>query len=151
MSSGWLLFAQGDHVAEHHVEPELWVTGMFTVLLVAMIAALAFEEKLHAKKSIIVGSFAGLCLLLATMLELLPFGTHHSIGGDAAGFRELVIESFLQGAGDELSDEIGPNDGQNRGQDRVGHDDLRANVTRWPCEDVGGSTKGCYQRVLPVM
>jgi Na+/H+ antiporter NhaD/arsenite permease-like protein len=74
MAGGSLLLAL-ESTAEsggHHVAP--WVTGLFTLLLVAMVAALAFEEKLHAKKSIIVGTFAGLCLLLATMLHLLKFG-----------------------------------------------------------------------------
>ena len=76
MSSGWLLLAQGAETitehTEHHVQP--WVTGLFAILLVAMITTLAFEEKIHAKKSIIVGSVAGLCLLLATMLHLISFG-----------------------------------------------------------------------------
>jgi Na+/H+ antiporter NhaD/arsenite permease-like protein len=56
----------------HHVPG--WVTALFGLLLAAMIAALAFEEKLHAKKSIIVGAFAGLCLIVATLLHLLAFG-----------------------------------------------------------------------------
>ena len=61
-----------------------WITAVFALLLVAMIAALALEEKIHAKKSIIVGAFAGVCLILATVLDatvlngmvlkLLPFG-----------------------------------------------------------------------------
>ena len=57
----------------HHAVPG-WVTAMFTLILVAMIAALAFEEKIHAKKSIIVGAFAGICLIIATLLDLLSFG-----------------------------------------------------------------------------
>ncbi len=65
-----LSLAQAD--AEHAVSG--WVTGLFAVLLVAMIAALALEEKIHAKKSIIVGTFAGICLILATILKLLHFG-----------------------------------------------------------------------------
>lgn len=74
MTSGWFLFASESAAAggEHHVEP--WVTGLFAFLLAAMIASLAFEEKIHAKKSIIVGTFAGLCLLLGTVLNLLSFG-----------------------------------------------------------------------------
>jgi len=61
-----------------------WETALFGLILVAMIAALALEEKIHAKKSIIVGSFAGLCLILATVLKLLSFGpvelpNHHLI------------------------------------------------------------------------
>lgn len=51
-----------------------WQTAVFGLILVAMIAALALEEKLHARKSIIVGFFAGLCLILATLMELLSFG-----------------------------------------------------------------------------
>ncbi len=49
------------------------VTALFAALLVAMITCLALEEKLHAKKSVIVGSFAVVCLLLGGWLELLPF------------------------------------------------------------------------------
>lgn len=61
-----------------------WETALFGLILVAMIASLALEEKIHAKKSIIVGSFAGLCLILATVLDLLSFGpvelpNHHKI------------------------------------------------------------------------
>ncbi len=60
---------------EHDVPT--WVTVMFAMILALMIAALAFEEKLHAKKSMIVGAFAGICLLLATLLDLLTFGKIH--------------------------------------------------------------------------
>jgi len=75
-----LSLAQAD--AEHPVSG--WVTALFAMLLVAMIASLALEEKLHAKKSIIVGTFAGICLILATILKLLHFGMvelpdHHQI------------------------------------------------------------------------
>ncbi len=58
--------------AAHNVPA--WETALFGLILVAMIAALALEEKIHAKKSIIVGSFAGLCLILATLMKLLKFG-----------------------------------------------------------------------------
>jgi len=57
-----------------------WVTFLFSFLLLAMVAALAFEEKLHARKSIIVGTFAGGCLILETVIgwwlgeRLVPFG-----------------------------------------------------------------------------
>ncbi len=50
------------------------VTLFFSGLLVAMILALAMEEKLHAKKSIIVGTFAIACLLIASGLGIIPFG-----------------------------------------------------------------------------
>ena len=46
------------------------VTLLFGLLLVGMIGALAFEEKLHAKKSLIVGSFAIICLVLGEILGL---------------------------------------------------------------------------------
>ncbi len=62
--------------AEHAVP--LGVTALFAALLCALILCLALEEKLHAKKSIIVGCFAVVSLLLATYLGgpdgLLPFG-----------------------------------------------------------------------------
>ncbi len=59
----------------------LAVTLLFTGLLVAMIVALALEEKLHAKKSVIVGVFAVICLLLGSALGLLPFGDVTLPGG----------------------------------------------------------------------
>lgn len=40
------------------VQVPLGVTLLFMALLVAMILCLALEEKLHAKKSVIVGLFA---------------------------------------------------------------------------------------------
>ena len=52
---------------------DLGVTLVFTGLLVAMILGLAFEEKIHAKKSVIVGLFAVISLLLGTAFHLLPF------------------------------------------------------------------------------
>jgi hypothetical protein len=58
--------------AIHHVPAE--VTLLFTSLLVALIVSLAFEEKLHAKKSLIVGVFSVVCLLLGAYFNLLPFG-----------------------------------------------------------------------------
>lgn len=58
--------------AAAHAVPA-WVTALFAVLLVAMIGALAFEERLHARKSIISGTFATLALLLGSGLDILPF------------------------------------------------------------------------------
>ncbi|MBI1373548.1 MAG: hypothetical protein GC159_12535 [Phycisphaera sp.] len=68
---------QAMHAAEpHHVAG--WVTALFAFLLVAMIACLALEEKLHAKKSVIVGLYAVVCLILGGVLGLLPFyDVHH--------------------------------------------------------------------------
>ncbi|MCA9026971.1 MAG: hypothetical protein KDA86_17320 [Planctomycetaceae bacterium] len=77
MSSLTLFAAEVAHDTPHVAG---WITGLFAFLLAAMIAALAFEEKLHARKSIIVGTFAGVCLILETMIgyfigqRLVPFG-----------------------------------------------------------------------------
>jgi len=48
-------------------------TAVFACLLVALITCLALEEKLHAKKSVIVGTFAIICLLLGAIRGILPF------------------------------------------------------------------------------
>ena len=49
------------------------VTIVFCLLLVGLITCLALEEQLHAKKSIIAGAFAVVCLLLGTLTGILPF------------------------------------------------------------------------------
>jgi Na+/H+ antiporter NhaD/arsenite permease-like protein len=59
------------------------VTLLFAALLVAMILCLAFEEKLHAKKSVIVGCFAVALLLLGGLFGLLPFSAMDLHVGDA--------------------------------------------------------------------
>ena len=48
----------------------------FATLLVGMILCLAFEEKLHAKKSLIVGLFAVATLLAGAVLLPLPYGPY---------------------------------------------------------------------------
>ena len=60
------------------------VTILFSLLLVGLIACLALEEKLHAKKSVIAGTFAIICLLLGTVCGILPF-------------EEVVVGSHLPG------------------------------------------------------
>lgn len=72
MTHGFLQHLTLASDATAHVQP--WVTGLFGFILAAMILALALEETIHARKSIIVGSFAGLCLILATVMNLLTFG-----------------------------------------------------------------------------
>jgi len=64
-------------------EVSIGVTLFFAVLLVAMILCLALEEKLHAKKSVIVGAFAVVTLLLGGLLGLLPFSAMDLHVGDA--------------------------------------------------------------------
>ncbi len=56
----------------HHVSQGTTIT--FAIILVLMILSLAFEEKIHAKKSFIVGFFAAVCLLLGGFMGILPFG-----------------------------------------------------------------------------
>ena len=56
----------------HAVNPE--TTALFACLLVALIVCLALEEKLHAKKSVIAGIAAIICLLCGTIFGILPFG-----------------------------------------------------------------------------
>jgi len=64
-----------EHAAHAAVdEVGLGTTLFFTALLVSLILCLAFEEKLHAKKSVIVGLFATVCLFLGGAMDLLPFG-----------------------------------------------------------------------------
>ena len=66
--------------AAHPAEVSLGVTLFFAMILVAMILSLALEEKLHAKKSLIVGLFAIVSLLLGAVLLPLPYGPY-LIGG----------------------------------------------------------------------
>jgi len=65
------LLAASDHGAQA-VEP--WSTYLFTGLLGAMVVCLALEEKIHAKKSVIVGVTAVVALLLGAFTGILPFG-----------------------------------------------------------------------------
>jgi len=56
------------------------VTILFAILLVVMILSLAFEEKIHAKKSVIVGWFAVITLLLAAVFGLVHPQTVQILG-----------------------------------------------------------------------
>ncbi len=67
------------------------VTLLFVGLLVALILCLALEEKIHAKKSIIAGVFAIVCLFCGAVFGILPFdqivvGSHYAVehGGVSA-------------------------------------------------------------------
>jgi Na+/H+ antiporter NhaD/arsenite permease-like protein len=67
-----------------HAAPEVsgGITVLFAGILVALIASLALEEKIHAKKSLIVGVYAVVCLVLGAALLPLPYGPY-LIGGHA--------------------------------------------------------------------
>ena len=75
-----ILMALPVQEAAHPAEVSLGVTLFFAMILVAMILSLALEEKLHAKKSLIVGLFAIVSLLLGAVLLPLPYGPY-LIGG----------------------------------------------------------------------
>ncbi len=77
--------------AQAHDVP-LSVTLLFAALLVGLIVCLALEEKLHAKKSLIAGAFALVGLLLASALDLLPFGPLVNVFGES-----LLIPAYVQG------------------------------------------------------
>ncbi len=61
-------------------EVSLGTTLFFTLILVGLIVCLALEEKIHAKKSLIVACFAVLSLFLGAVMLDLPYGPY-SIGG----------------------------------------------------------------------
>ncbi len=65
-----LLLAAGDPA--HEILP-LGIRLLFAALLVGLITSLALEEKLHAKKSVIAGLFAVVCLLAGAVCGILPF------------------------------------------------------------------------------
>ncbi len=72
------MLIQASHPATHQIP--LPTTILFGGILVALIVCLAMEEKLHAKKSLIVGLFAAFCLVLGDILLPLPLGPY-DIGG----------------------------------------------------------------------
>jgi len=68
-----IILAAADGGTPHH-EVAASTTYLFAGILVAMIICLALEEKIHAKKSLIVGLFAVGSLILSGFYGLLPFG-----------------------------------------------------------------------------
>lgn len=80
-----LLLAESGHGVS------LGVTLFFLVLLVGLISCLALEERLHAKKSVIAGLFAVVCLLLGTVFHILPF--EHIV----VGSHEMVPTTEIRG------------------------------------------------------
>ena len=75
-----------EHVA---AEVPMSITLLFAGLLVALIVSLALEEKLHAKKSLIVGLFAIVALLLGAVLLQLPYSPY-LIGG-----HEMIMPVYI--------------------------------------------------------
>ena len=75
-----LLFAAA--AGHHGHQVSTGVTVLFACLLVGMIALLALEEKIHAKKSVITGGFAVVCLFLGAVCGILPFGQIVNVFGE---------------------------------------------------------------------
>lgn len=66
----------------HEHAPSTAVTLLFTFLLAATILALALEEKIHAKKSVITAVAALVTLLLGDAFHLLPLGPMVNVFGE---------------------------------------------------------------------
>ena len=84
-----MMIAAAGHPA---AEVASWITYMFTGLLGAMVLCLALEEKIHAKKSVIVGVTAVVALLLGAFTGILPFGAVHLPNG-----HEMKLPVFIPG------------------------------------------------------
>ena len=71
-----LVFHTKDHdqLAMHGRAYAFGVTLLFSFVLAGLIASLALEEKIHAKKSVIAASFAVVALILGARFHILPFG-----------------------------------------------------------------------------
>jgi len=78
--------------SDHSVSPG--VTYLFFGVLVCMILCLALEEKIHAKKSVIVGVFSIIALFLAAWFQLLPF---EDVGSLMIGGHKISMPVYIPG------------------------------------------------------
>jgi len=76
MISTLLLLSQTHDAELAPPDVPIATTLFFAAILVAVIVCLALEEKLHAKKSLIVAVFASICLFLGSIMLDLPFGPY---------------------------------------------------------------------------
>lgn len=74
----------------HHVP--MSTTLIFGALLLGMIASLALEEKIHAKKSLIVGVFAIITLFAGIALHVVPGGADVTVHGET-----LTLPIYIPG------------------------------------------------------
>ena len=79
-----------------HAHVSTSVQVLFALLLVGLIVCLALEEKIHAKKSVISGVFAVICLLLGAFCGILPFGKVVVGSQDVAQTEHLAGELTLK-------------------------------------------------------
>jgi Na+/H+ antiporter NhaD/arsenite permease-like protein len=125
------------------------VTLLFSMLLVGLIACLALEEKIHAKKSIIAGSFAAICLLLGTFCGILSFeeivvGSHEIVAESGHVEIEFSDPVKIEYSGSEPETavshlEIGDAE-ESETSSGAGHAD-------WPEQTKGESTSGAHSEV----
>ena len=87
-----ITFPQVLAVSSHSVSPG--VTYLFFGLLVCMILCLALEEKIHAKKSVIVGLFSIVALFLGAWFHLLPF---EDVGNLVIGGHKISLPVYIPG------------------------------------------------------
>ncbi len=105
------------------------ITLLFSLLLVGLIACLALEEKIHAKKSIIAGSFAVVCLLAGTLCGVLSFedivvGSHEircPSGSIEVDFANPVEIEYQDNASVETTQHFAIVEGDGDAGDEQGH------------------------------
>ena len=78
-----------------HIEP--YVTFIFLGILVAMVATLALEEKIHAKKSMITGFYAVISLLCGAIFGIFP-EAKHAVATVGHGDDLSLVEGALEHA-----------------------------------------------------
>lgn len=108
---------------EHDVSPG--TTLLFAAILVGLILCLAFEEKLHAKKSVIAGVFAMISLTLAAAMGLLPFETV-AVGSHELITHDEIVGTYREGDGSSHEIQLVPvsEDGDVPEQQAAGGDDV---------------------------
>ena len=79
-------------VSDHVVSSE--ITYLFFGVLTCMILCLALEEKIHAKKSVIVGVFSIISLFLGAWFQLLPF---KDVGNLIIGGHKISLPVYIPG------------------------------------------------------
>ena len=120
-----LILASNSHVP-------IWVTVLFGLLLVGLIACLALEEVLHAKKSIIAAAFAVVSLFLGTALGIFSF-EKVVVGSHEAHLSKTVDAEFI----DETTQE-------------TQHITVPAEVPDENHEDNGQHKEGTHAEEVPV-
>ncbi len=82
-----------DELAPHAAHaPQPWVTAVFATVLLGMVLTLAFEERIHARKSLITGLYAIVALALGHVLDVLPFGPVVNAFGES-----IALPVYVQG------------------------------------------------------